>query len=278
MAGNRLIDQLHFEACEKKLDSYVDPTSGYRVFTSQYLEKREDCCGCACRHCPFEYRNVSEDLKAGLRLDPYFFNFSPQKEVDLLFWSGGKDSFLALNKLLQESERAVVLMTAYDGLSESISQGEVRLEQIKSQAVKMGASLVLVPLYASHTYEARIQLAIARLLSKTNIKRVVFGDLHLEHIRSWREENFSTYLQSHGAEMYFPLWKLDYESLILELEKTGAKSYLSAISCEKMKLMSAPGDEFNRSLMEKLPGSVDGFGENGEFHTYVDPPLNFMRN
>ena len=47
MAGNRLIDQLHFEACEKKLDSYVDPTSGYRVFTSQYLEKREDCCGCA---------------------------------------------------------------------------------------------------------------------------------------------------------------------------------------------------------------------------------------
>ena len=39
MAGNRLIDQLHFEACEKKLDCYVDPTSGYRVFTSQYLEK-----------------------------------------------------------------------------------------------------------------------------------------------------------------------------------------------------------------------------------------------
>ena len=37
---------------KKKLDSYVDPTSGYRVFTSQYLEKREDCCGCACRHCP----------------------------------------------------------------------------------------------------------------------------------------------------------------------------------------------------------------------------------
>ncbi|NCS88895.1 MAG: hypothetical protein AUK34_06115 [Ignavibacteria bacterium CG2_30_36_16] len=32
---------------------YIDPKTGYRVFTSAYLKDRGYCCGNGCRHCPY---------------------------------------------------------------------------------------------------------------------------------------------------------------------------------------------------------------------------------
>ena len=37
--------------------TYIDPSSGYSVFTQLYLKKRE-CCGNGCRHCPYGHINV----------------------------------------------------------------------------------------------------------------------------------------------------------------------------------------------------------------------------
>ena len=118
MAGDKIIDKLHFEACKNGEESYIDPASGYRVFTSLFLDKREDCCGCACRHCPFEYENVEKSMRKNLLIDPYFYNLSLKPEMDVLFWSGGKDSFLALKELRKENKRPVILLTAYDGVSQ----------------------------------------------------------------------------------------------------------------------------------------------------------------
>ena len=36
-------------------DTYIDPATGYSVFTQAYL-KRRPCCGNGCRHCPWEPR------------------------------------------------------------------------------------------------------------------------------------------------------------------------------------------------------------------------------
>ncbi|MEM7365302.1 MAG: DUF5522 domain-containing protein, partial [Pseudomonadota bacterium] len=44
--------QLHDEACERGEASYVDPESGYQVFTRIGLLARGRCCGAGCRHCP----------------------------------------------------------------------------------------------------------------------------------------------------------------------------------------------------------------------------------
>jgi len=52
------IEELHRLACEKGEDTYIDPTLGYLVLTSQAHLKRGTCCGNSCRHCPFEYINV----------------------------------------------------------------------------------------------------------------------------------------------------------------------------------------------------------------------------
>ncbi|XP_055077049.1 uncharacterized protein C1orf53 homolog [Periophthalmus magnuspinnatus] len=54
------IHRLYREACEAGEQMYVDPGSGYRVFTELAHRERGRCCGGACRHCPFGQVNVKD--------------------------------------------------------------------------------------------------------------------------------------------------------------------------------------------------------------------------
>jgi hypothetical protein len=57
-------------------DTYIDPGTGYSVFTQAYL-KRRPCCGNGCRHCPWGHINVpgkgttesKDDVQAGQHED-----------------------------------------------------------------------------------------------------------------------------------------------------------------------------------------------------------------
>jgi len=42
--------------------TYIDPETGYSVFTGQALRRRGYCCGNLCRHCPYE---PDEQRRAG---------------------------------------------------------------------------------------------------------------------------------------------------------------------------------------------------------------------
>ena len=52
------IDQLHSEACARNELSYVDPVTGFVVFTALAHKERGHCCGRACRHCPYDQEAV----------------------------------------------------------------------------------------------------------------------------------------------------------------------------------------------------------------------------
>ncbi|XP_047442293.1 uncharacterized protein C1orf53 homolog [Mugil cephalus] len=54
------IHRKHREACEAKKQMYVDPSSGYKVFTEYAHLQRGKCCGSACRHCPYGQVNVKD--------------------------------------------------------------------------------------------------------------------------------------------------------------------------------------------------------------------------
>ena len=47
----------HAIKCSPQRDTYIDPDTGYSVFTQAYL-KRRPCCGNGCRHCPWGHVNV----------------------------------------------------------------------------------------------------------------------------------------------------------------------------------------------------------------------------
>jgi hypothetical protein len=44
---------LHEAACARGEKSYIDPETGYLVFTRLAHLARGKCCGSGCRHCPY---------------------------------------------------------------------------------------------------------------------------------------------------------------------------------------------------------------------------------
>lgn len=55
---------LHDAAVAAGSATYVDPASGFEVMTEATLRDRGECCGCTCRHCPYD---AAEQEAAGRR-------------------------------------------------------------------------------------------------------------------------------------------------------------------------------------------------------------------
>ncbi|MBX2860588.1 MAG: hypothetical protein KTR14_05100 [Vampirovibrio sp.] len=44
---------IHQQAVAREEMSYVDPVTGYQVWTALYLKQQGTCCDSGCRHCPY---------------------------------------------------------------------------------------------------------------------------------------------------------------------------------------------------------------------------------
>ena len=95
--------QLHRQAQINGELGYIDPDSKLFVMTEQTLRNRGKCCGNGCRHCPFG-RSVMGAMaeEQNCIVLPEGLDHLPQQAV-FLFWSGGKDSYLALLELRQNN-------------------------------------------------------------------------------------------------------------------------------------------------------------------------------
>lgn len=257
---------LHDRANGKNETFYIDPDSGYRVFTSYGLKQRGHCCGSGCRHCPYEHRAVSVHARPRLAQRPSWLTQSQHnldEPIDVLFWSGGKDSFLTYRALERERVRSIVLLTTYDAHSRHVAHQDVSIELIARQAEALDLPLIGIPLHSGREYIEQIADGLTLL---KRIDRLVFGDLHLRHIRDWREDAFAELTERLQAELAFPLWGVSYDILIDDLEASGVFCEVSAVT-DTAQARVRVGDTFDRELMRRLPPSVDKFGERGEFHS-----------
>ena len=266
------IEELHRIACETGRDTYVDPVSGYQVLTSKALLKQGACCGNSCRHCPYGHINVSDPDRIKQQLaSPVLMNWSGNaKSIDILFWSGGKDSFLALASLLQE-KRNVVLLTSFGSLTNRVSIQNIHIKNIAKQSEFLKLPLGLVPLAPNTDYKASIQEALQMITTQTgaSIERLVFGDLHLQSIRQWRVDTWPEY------EIATPLFDVPYSKLLDKLWELQKEMNLSITLSTQLNLANetlAIGTPYTQLLVEQLKeNNVDAMLENGEAHTLVFP-------
>jgi diphthamide synthase (EF-2-diphthine--ammonia ligase) len=93
---------------------------------------------------------------------------------------------------------------------------------------------------------------------------VAFGDLFLEDVRRYREQR----LAGTGLTPLFPLWGQPTRQLAAQMIESGLRARLSCVDTRKLDASFA-GREFDRTLLDELPPTVDPCGENGEFHTCV---------
>jgi len=193
-------------------------------------------------------------------------------EPILFCWSGGKDSSLALHTLLQDaSVQIVALLTTITEGYNRISMHGVRRELLHRQAESLRLPLhevFIPPQCVNPIYEERMETAMRRFLEQ-GVRRVAFGDIFLEDLRAYREQNLAR-LDMQGL---FPIWKRDTRELICAFH---ALKFRAVAACIDTKVLGASfaGRELDDCFFADLPSGVDPCGENGEFHTFVfDGPI-----
>lgn len=194
------------------------------------------------------------------------------KERVLVSWSGGKDSAMALQAVLQsgDCEVAALLTTCTEGFRR-VSMHGVRCSLLNQQADQLGLPLrkVFVPRDSTNEqYEAAMLAAMAEF-KRSGIERIVFGDLFLEEIRAYRDRLTARA----GLATWYPLWGSDTRELARRFIQQG---FLATLVCVDERALDAAfaGRLFDEALLRELPASADPCGENGEFHTFVfDGPI-----
>jgi uncharacterized protein (TIGR00290 family) len=147
----------------------------------------------------------------------------------------------------------------------------VREELLDRQASALGISQekVLIPYPCPNAiYEKKMHDVLSHWKDR-GITHAIFGDLFLEDIRRYREEN----LAKLNIIPVFPVWGRDTASLAKEMLEVGFKAVITCVDPKKLAATFA-GRQFDASLLKELPAAVDPCGENGEFHTFVyDGPV-----
>lgn len=193
------------------------------------------------------------------------------KEKVLLSWSGGKDSALALYELQKKNYEIVALLTTITRDYGRISMHGVRTILLEMQAESLGLPLEKVLIAKDITneqYERKMQQMLTKYLA-AGISTVAFGDIFLEDLRKYRENNLSKI----GMKGIFPIWKINTNRLAGKFIKSGFKAVITCVDSNFLD-KTFIGETFDELFLSKLPSFVDPCGENGEFHSFVhDGPI-----
>jgi uncharacterized protein (TIGR00290 family) len=184
-----------------------------------------------------------------------------------LSWSTGKDSAWSLHVMRQRGDFEITaLLTTINRAHNRVAMHAVRESLLDAQAAAAGLPLVKVGIPSpcpNEIYERAMAEAMARAGAE-GVTHMIFGDLFLEDIRKYREEN----LAKCGMVPVFPLWLKDTRLLAQEMLARGLRAYLTCVDPKKLDASFA-GRAFDEKLLAALPAAVDPCGENGEFHTCV---------
>jgi len=189
------------------------------------------------------------------------------REKAIVSWSGGKDCAMALQALTSGSryEAAAILTTFVRETDRVVMHGIPRF-LIEAQARSLGLPLEVI-LLPEKAPNAAYEEAMAEVLEKYRLRgatAVVFGDLHLEDVRRYRESR----LAASGLTPLFPLWGRDTRSLAARFVHDGYRAVVTCVDTDQLD-GSFAGRTLDGAFLADLPAGVDPCGENGEFHTFV---------
>jgi uncharacterized protein (TIGR00290 family) len=194
----------------------------------------------------------------------------------LVSWSSGKDSAWMVHTLRQRGDVEIgALLTTINEPAQRVAMHAVRVDVLRAQAEALGVTLWLVPIPSpcpNEIYEEAMRGVVARAVAD-GFTHTAFGDLFLEDIRKYREDR----LAGSGLTPLFPLFgtAADTPALARRMIAAGLRARITCLNPKVMDRRFA-GREFDTSLLDELPASIDPCAERGEFHTcaYDGPMFN----
>jgi diphthamide synthase (EF-2-diphthine--ammonia ligase) len=113
------------------------------------------------------------------------------KKKAVFNWSSGKDSALALYKILQDPEFEInCLLTTVNSQFQRVSMHGVRLELLRQQSKSIGLQLEIMQIPEMPTMEVYEQVMNKTLgkLKEQGVTHSIFGDIFLEDLCKYRED------------------------------------------------------------------------------------------
>jgi len=201
-----------------------------------------------------------------------------------LFWSGGKDSVLALHHAREGLPGIGVarLVTCVSEAYGRVSMHGVRRRLVEDQADAIGlpAEFVVIPSHhdapcpmahagpgtdfpPNDVYSRAILAAFGRL-KEEGMEAVVFGDIHLADLRAYRDG-----LLAHaGLEGFYPLWGRGTEELYAEFCLLGYRAVTVCVDLQRL-TEGHCGQLLTPAFRVSLPEGADPCGELGEYHSFA---------
>ena len=179
-------------------------------------------------------------------------------------WSGGKDSALALYKVLQQNKFDVVaLLTTVNEETELSSMHAIPHSLLLKQAESIGIPLypVFLPKHLQ-IYEQRMKDA-ANHFKAQGIEHFIFGDIYLTDVRKYREDR----LYPLGIEVVEPLWNPNSNEVMQDFLASGIKTQIIVTDASKLG-EAFIGQDLSLTVLDLMSAEVDVCGENGEYHTF----------
>ena len=179
-------------------------------------------------------------------------------------WSGGKDSALALYKVLQQKQFDVVaLLTTVNEETELSSMHAIPHSLLLKQAESIGIPLYPVFLPKNlPVYEQRM-LDAANHFKVQGVEHFIFGDIYLSDVRKYREDR----LHPLGIEVVEPLWNPNSNEVMQDFLASGIKTQIIVTDASKLG-KAFIGQDLSLTVLDLMSAKVDVCGENGEYHTF----------
>ena len=186
----------------------------------------------------------------------------------VMSYSCGKDSTLALHKMVQQGNMPIGLIVMVNEESErSFFHGATR------QMLEEYEKVLRIPIYpvfsAGDDYHLQMENALLEM-KRQGAEFACFGDIDIEENRRWSEKR----CENTGLESVFPLWRSDREANVREIISLGYKCLIKSIN-NKLLPKDILGKILDEEAVKVMKAShIDVCGENGEYHTLtVDGPL-----
>lgn len=186
----------------------------------------------------------------------------------VLSFSGGKDSILALHKMIEAGHEAVGLLIMFRE-----NAGRSWVHGLDQQMLEAIAEALDIPLICCHadgeTYAEDMEQCL-RQARKMGAEACAFGDIDIADHRAWDEAR----CEAVGLQAFLPLWGCDRTENVREAIRLG---YRCVIKCVRHGVLpeSLLGQPLSEEMLEQMEEyGIDLCGENGEYHTVVvDGPL-----
>ena len=135
---------------------------------------------------------------------------TPKYKFAMIF-SAGKDSAIAMDRMIREGHTPVCLITAYNQIGLS-HMHLIRKNFIRQYGEVMDLPVIAVQMNDKYDFDAW-KKAIENMVSQYDVQAVCTGDIAFEYSRL----HVTELAESYGLKTFSPLWNIEEDELIKEI-------------------------------------------------------------